>query len=243
MASKNNKCWAIIPAAGTGSRMGADIPKQYLTLCGKTLIEHVITRFTSHPRISGVVVAIATNDQYWRQLKFLSAKPVIKTRGGAERCLSVLSALEALAGKANDDDWVLVHDAARPCLRTTDLDLLINTLDGHPVGGLLAIPVRDTMKRSDAGGHVCETVDREGLWHALTPQMFRLGLLKQALHNAIDTGNLVTDDASAIELSGQSPLLVEGHADNIKVTRAEDLPLAEMFMNLQLKETSKGKQT
>ena len=153
--------------------------------------------------------------------------------GGAERCHSVLNGLRLLTPRAHDDDWVLVHDAARPCVRVEDISLLIERLRDHPVGGLLGLPVADTMKRADAAGNVLETVPRDGLWRALTPQMFRLGLLRAALERALDNGLLVTDEAQAVEAAGQVPCMVEGHADNIKITRAQDLVLAQLYLQQQ----------
>ena len=226
-------CWVVIPAAGAGRRMGAAIPKQYLDLAGLPVLEHSLRLFLDHPRIRGLAVALDPTDERWDGLPSARHPVVLRVPGGSERCHSVLNALDALAGRAERDDWVLVHDAARPCLRRADLDRLIATLDGHPVGGLLGIPVRDTMKAADAGGEVQRTVPREGLWHAFTPQMFRLGPLQEALTRALAAGQLVTDDASAMELAGLRPLLVEGHADNLKITRPEDLPLAHFYLTQQ----------
>jgi 2-C-methyl-D-erythritol 4-phosphate cytidylyltransferase len=230
------KYWAVIPAAGAGSRMGPGKPKQYLPLAGKTVIGHSILRFCKHPLISGIVVALSPQDEYWDKLfgncaKAKCPKTVIRAEGGAERCHSVLNALEALAEQADEQDWVLVHDAARPCLHAEDIDCLINALSNHPVGGLLAVPVRDTMKRSDSKGEVQETVERENLWHALTPQMFRLGDLRDALSKAVSDGVEVTDEASAMEYVGKHPKLVTGKLDNIKITHPEDMALAEFFIN------------
>ncbi len=223
------KYWGVIPAAGTGSRMEADIPKQYLKIAGKTILEHTLSRFFQHPDITGVVVAIAADDPYWEQLNLSSDQLLIKARGGAERCHSVLSALKALEKVADQKDWVLVHDAARPCLRNEDIDKLISEVSGHEVGGLLAAPVRDTMKRA-TDNLVTETVDRTGLWHALTPQMFRLSDLKSALENTIQNKLIVTDEAQAMELMNKRPLLIEGHVDNIKITRPQDLALATHYL-------------
>ena len=148
-----------------------------------------------------------------------------------EQCHNVLNGLRAFTDKAKNNDWVLVHEAARHCLRIEDIDRIINNLDGHDVGGLLGLPVRDTMKRADSTGTIQETVDRGGLWHALTPQMFHLGVLIDSLENALSKDLLVTDEAQAIELNGLQPVLVEGHPDNIKITRNNDLALAELFLS------------
>ncbi|WP_455220044.1 2-C-methyl-D-erythritol 4-phosphate cytidylyltransferase [Kaarinaea lacus] len=223
--------WAVVPAAGSGSRMAANMPKQYLQIQGKAILEHTIERLITHPKIDGVVVALAADDQQWDELQFHTDKPIIKTLGGDERCHSVKNALYEVSRQGTEQDWVLVHDAARPCLRHEDLDKLINQLSDHMVGGLLAYPVKDTMKRSDDKQRVVETVERNQLWHALTPQMFRLHLLRDALNKAIEDGFLVTDEASAVEHAGYHPKLVEGRTDNIKITTPEDLSLAEFYLS------------
>jgi 2-C-methyl-D-erythritol 4-phosphate cytidylyltransferase len=226
--------WALIPAAGMGRRMGSDIPKQYLSLGGRTVLEHTLDALAWHPDISGLVLVHGIDDPRAATLPDrVQGKPLLRAHGGAERSDSVLSGLERLAGLASGQDWVLVHDAARPCLRREDLDRLIETLREHPVGGLLGVPVRDTMKRADGRNAVRETVNRDGLWHALTPQMFRLGPLRAALRAAQARGLPVTDEASAMELAGHTPLLVEGHGDNLKITRPEDLALAEFYLRQQ----------
>ncbi|MCF6211732.1 MAG: 2-C-methyl-D-erythritol 4-phosphate cytidylyltransferase [Gammaproteobacteria bacterium] len=214
--------------------MQADRPKQYLPLLGKTVIEHTLQCLLVHPRISGAVIAISSDDGWWPEIKIKMDTPLWVTEGGAERCHSVLNALQALSAQAADQDWVLVHDAARPCLRSEDIDELIRRCEAHPVGGLLAVPVKDTLKRADAARNVRETVDRNQLWHAQTPQMFRLGPLRDALQQALAANALVTDEASAMELAGHAPLLVEGHADNIKITRPEDLVLAGLYLKYLL---------
>lgn len=228
-------CWAVIPAAGIGSRMAGDRPKQYLPLAGKTVIEHSLNTLLSHASIAGAVVAISPQDTYWKALDFRTEKPLWIASGGEERCDSVLNALQLLAEHANDTDWVLVHDAARPCLRQADLGALIQQCQSHPVGGLLAVPVKDTIKRSvqqdpDGLTEVGETVERNFLWHAQTPQMFRLSALRQALSAALKAGVVITDEASAMEWAGHAPLLVEGHDDNLKITRGDDLTLAKMIL-------------
>jgi len=225
--------WAVIPAAGIGKRMGSEIPKQYLELNGKAIILHTLDRLLQHPAIQGAVVALSRHDGWWEHLPLRCDKPVITVEGGIERCHSVLNALYELANRAEDEDWVLVHDAARPCLLPADLDNLINTLQDDEVGGLLGLPVRDTMKRAESNNRVVDTVEREGLWHALTPQMFRLGSLRSALENALEAKQFVTDEASAMEHAGFQPLLVEGSATNIKITRPEDLALAGFYLQQQ----------
>lgn len=223
----------MVPAAGVGARVGSDRPKQYLTLARRTVIEHSLARLLDHPVITGAVVAISTNDTYWAGLQYRHAKPVLVVAGGRERCDSVLNALRVLKDIAGNHDWVLVHDAARPCVRAADINNLIHLCREHPVGGILAIPVMDTIKRVDAAGVIDATIDRSSLWRAQTPQMFRLGALHGALEQALDAGAVVTDEASAMEWDGQWPLLVEGCADNIKITRPEDLALAEFYLQAE----------
>ncbi len=233
--SKANKYFSVVPAACVGSRMGAAVPKQYLRLHGKTVIEHSLTRLCAHPLIEGVVVAISADDQYWPQQRLPDPNKIHVAQGGAERCHSVLNGLQLLSGIADADDWVLVHDAARPCLHPDDITHMIEALRDHPVGGLLGVPVADTVKRTNPEGDVLQTVSRDNLWRALTPQMFRLGQLQQALQSALDEHFLVTDEASAMEHAGFIPRMVEGRADNIKITRPEDLSLAELYLAQQEK--------
>ena len=224
--------WAIVPAAGIGKRMGSTIPKQYLPLAGRPVIAWTLDTLLHHPRINGLVVAIGAEDEWWPEVaaSLADIKPLRVVTGGAERCHSVLNGLEALRQHADLTDWVLVHDAARPCLAVADLDRLMNELADDPVGGLLAAPVRDTLKQADSAGRVATTVDRSRLWHALTPQMFRLGRLRDALNAALARGLLVTDEAGAMEAAGFAPRLIEGRADNVKITRPEDLALAEFYL-------------
>ncbi len=226
-------CWAIIPAAGTGTRMGVNTPKQYLPLLGKTVLEHTLQRFCDHPAVNGVVVVLAENDHYWKTVSPATNQKIHTTTGGLKRCHSVLNGLRYLENIAQADDWVMVHDAARPCIRPKDLDKLIHAASGCPDGAILAVPVRDTMKRAGIDSKISETVSRDDLWHALTPQMFRLSTLKTALKNAIEKNIPVTDEAQAVELTGLRPLLVEGHADNIKITHQADLALAETYLAQQ----------
>ena len=216
--------WAVIPAAGVGARMAADRPKQYLQLGGRTILEHSLGCFLDQPSLKGLVVSLAVDDPYWPNLACAADPRIQRADGGAERSGSVLNALLQLnALGAGDDDWVLVHDAARPNLSREDLDTLLMQLADDPVGGLLAVPARDTLKRVDKRGRVVETIDRSLIWQAYTPQMFRLGALHRALADSLVADALITDEASAMEWSGQAPRLVEGRADNIKVTRPEDL--------------------
>jgi len=226
--------YVVIPAAGSGRRFAASVPKQYAALAGSTVIEHALAPFEADPDCAGIVVAIAADDDAWPQIAARRSRLIESTAGGEHRALSVRNALRALAGRARDDDWVMVHDAARPCFTSTDLQLLKTELAAHPVGGLLAMPLADTVKKALEPGtrasHVDITVDRDGLWRAATPQVFRLGVLMRALEAALDAQRSPTDEAQAIEWAGQRPRLVAGRADNIKVTTADDLRLAAAIL-------------
>lgn len=233
--SKTDKVWAVVPAAGIGSRMRSDKPKQYLLLNNKPVLQHTLERLASHPQIKGIVVALADNDPWWPDLNLELDCELLLAKGGSERADSVLSALHALAMHTEDDPWVMVHDAARPCLRHEDIDGMLSTLMTHQVGGILGVPVTDTVKRADNQNTIVETVDRHGLWRAATPQMFHLKLLSKSLEVAAKQGLTVTDEASAMELAGWQPMMVEGHQDNIKITVPQDLALAALFMQQQIK--------
>ncbi|NGP53605.1 2-C-methyl-D-erythritol 4-phosphate cytidylyltransferase [Thioalkalivibrio sp. XN8] len=223
------RAWAVVPAAGSGRRMGAATAKQYLPLRGRPLLAHALAPLLGCKRIEAVVLVVAPDDNGWREA--VAPGPRLLTApGGPERCHSVLNGLAALADRAADDDWVLVHDAARPCLPAEDVEALFEQLEQDPVGGLLALPLADTLKQADDQGHVLGTVPREGLWRALTPQMFRYGLLRQALAAAIESGDHVTDEAAAMELAGHRPALVAGSGSNLKVTTPADLALAEAVL-------------
>jgi 2-C-methyl-D-erythritol 4-phosphate cytidylyltransferase len=224
------KIWAVVPAAGRGSRFGGDVPKQYLHAAGRSLIEHVLRALLAHPRIAGVVVALPPDDARWPGWDVLEGKPVLRCLGGTERADSVLAALDALPDEAGHDALVLVHDAARPCLVQADLDALIERALAHPDGAILAAPVRDTLKRADASGAIAGTQSREGLWRALTPQAARRGVLAHALRAAREAGVQVTDEAMALERIGLHPALVEGREDNIKVTTPADLAVVEFLL-------------
>jgi 2-C-methyl-D-erythritol 4-phosphate cytidylyltransferase len=227
----------VIPAAGSGRRFSASAPKQYAALGSSTVIEHALAPFEADPDCAGIVVALAPDDSTWPQIASRRTRVIRTAQGGAERAHSVRNALLSLVSHARDDDWVMVHDAARPCLAAADIETLKRELAPHPVGGLLAIPLADTLKRALEPGakvtHVDDTIDRNGLWRAVTPQVFRLGMLLRALDAAITTQQLPTDEAQAIEWTGQRPRLVAGRADNIKVTTAEDLALAGAILGLR----------
>ncbi|MBL8269606.1 2-C-methyl-D-erythritol 4-phosphate cytidylyltransferase [Steroidobacter sp.] len=225
-----SRFWVIVPAAGSARRMGAAVPKQYLSLAGRSVIEWSLAPFLAHQRTAGIVVVLAEQDARWTQTGLAGNAKITTASGGAERMDSVLAGLKALQGRATAEDWVLVHDAARPCLTTTDVDKLLSELSDDPVGGLLAAPVVDTLKRADASGRVAQTVTREKLWRALTPQMFRRDVLQRALEAALASGVAVTDEAQAVEALGLQPKLVAGCADNIKITLPEDLLRAERIL-------------
>ena len=261
--------WLVMPAAGVGRRFGHVRPKQYAPLQGRTVIEWALTPFLTDPKCAGAAISLASDDPYWNELAERLAKmpgrtaDIIVAGGGAERSQSVRKGLEALAGRATADDWVLVHDAARPCLSGHDLQQLLQRLGPHPVGGILATPAADTLKRAcvetraatvgpagqstqspatameapattvppPPGPEIDQTVDRAGLWRALTPQMFRYQMLSDALDRALATGRLPTDEAQALEWIGAHPVLVQGSAANIKITSADDLVLAAALLN------------
>lgn len=213
--------------------MQSDIPKQYLKLNDRPVIEHTINRLLTLPQVKGIVVSLQADDPYWPDINIAHDKPVIIAPGGAERCNSVMNALQELASRPEykpDTSWVLVHDAVRPCVSLTDIEHLIDVAAGTESGGLLAMPVRDTMKRQDNAQCVQQTIDRSGLWHALTPQLFACARLSAALASALADGFMVTDESSAMEHAGYRPRLVPGREDNIKITRPGDLRLAELYM-------------
>ena len=231
MSDTESSLWAVVPAAGVGKRMNTDIPKQYLPLAGSTVIENTVATLLDISGLAGIVIALGTDDDWWDETRFAGHAMVHRVSGGTERANSVLNALSELKNKAHDEDWVLVHDAARPCVRKDDIQCLIDSCKTHSVGGILGMPVRDTMKLADAEQQILKTVPRDNLWHAFTPQMFRLGMLADAIEGALEAGFAITDEASAVEWAGYSPLLVEGTADNIKITRPEDLALAEFYLS------------
>lgn len=226
----------LIPAAGSGSRMEAALPKQYLPLLGKPLIAHTIAVFEAAARINSIHVVISADDAWWDELNISCGPRVSLHRcGGASRAATVLNGLQAMAGLWHEDDWVLVHDAARPGLSQDSLARLLDTLQDDATGGLLAIPLADTLKRADAAQRVQRTEPREQLWQAQTPQMFRYGLLKQALQQA---GGAPTDEAQAVEALGYSPRLVTGELRNLKITFPQDLAIAEAILLADAKENT-----
>ena len=231
----NPELWLVVPAAGIGQRMNSECPKQYLAIANRFILDITLSRLLDNAPFKGCMVPLSVQDHWWPDSESAKDNRIQTCTGGKERADSVLSALHALDEQADDNDWVLVHDAARPCLHPHDLANLIDTLFEHPVGGLLAAPVTDTLKQAGEGvtPEVEQTVDRSRLWRALTPQMFRFGALRAALESALENGHAVTDESSAMEFSGNMPLLVEGRADNLKITVPSDLALAEFILGRQ----------
>lgn len=226
--------WAVVPAAGSGRRMGGTVPKQYLEFQRRTIIEHCLDRLLSHPGIDGMVLVLDDNDERWDALEYQSPKPLFTTFGGVERQHSVYSGLTTLQYRCGNDVLALVHDAARPLVSHHDLGNVIRAARANEAGAILACPVTDTLKRRNDAGFIEGTVSREGLWRALTPQVFHLAPLLNGLKQAIDDGVIVTDEAHALERAGYRPALVEGSADNLKITTPGDLRLAEMIWLDQL---------
>lgn len=225
--------WVVVPAAGVGARMGGDLPKQYLQLGGKTILEHTLERLLTIPSVAGVVVALAKDDALWPSLA-ISRHPLIhRVDGAAERAGSVLNGLTYLQDKLQPQDWVLVHDAARPCVSLASIALLCESLLQDAVGGILAVPVSDTLKQLGAGSSIATTVDRRSLWRAQTPQLFRHKLLRDCLIQALADSETITDESSALEVCGYSPKVIEGREDNIKITRPDDLLLAAFILQQQ----------
>lgn len=234
--------WLVMPAAGRGRRIATDIPKQYLTLAGRSMIEWALAPFLADGRCLGAMLALSKDDPHWAGCRSRLARPVFETEGGAERADSVRAALEALCARGvSEKAWVLVHDAARPCVSGSEIDALIGAVtrqgEADQAGGLLAVPLADTLKRGQLGASAVqgvtsvETLAREGLWRALTPQMFRLGALRAALQAAAARGRVPTDEAQAMEWQGATPVLVSGESSNIKVTTAADLSIAESLLH------------
>lgn len=224
------RCWGVLPAAGVGARMGGDTPKQYLEVAGTTIVEYSLRALLASEQLSGVVVALHPEDRRASELTVFSDPRVQRVTGGAERSDSVLAALDMLAQRAAPDDWVLVHDAARPCLQVGDIARLIERVTATGTGGILAEPIVDTVKQADEDALVLRTLDRNSLWRAQTPQMFRLGELRGALARAASEGLPLTDEASAMEQAGYPVQLVPGSARNLKITVPADLPLAAWYL-------------
>jgi len=229
--AKKPRYWAIIPAAGLGLRMGADRPKQYLRVHDKTILSYAVECLASHALIEKVMVVLHADDLYWSEHEFTHGQKIITTIGGDTRAQSVLNGLQQLREFADKADWVCVHDAARPLLTHALVDQLCQQIKGHPVGGLLGVPVSDTLKQTDDQGVVINTLPREKVWQAQTPQCFRYQLLLDALTQALQKGVVITDESSAIEQAGFKPQMVLGDESNIKITRPADLELAQSLLS------------
>ncbi len=225
--------WAIVPAAGIGRRMRAKVPKQYLNLNGRPIIETSLARISSLTYVRQIVVMLNPEDTVWPTLGLEQNPKIVCQYGGENRYQTVLNGLRYLSSQAHDDDWVLVHDAARPCVRRSDIDTLFEQIADHPVGGLLGAPVDNTLKRIDGQQEVSGTVDRVDVWNAFTPQVFRFRLLLDALETADKGQKTVTDESTAVEALGYRPKMVPGNRDNIKITHPNDLNLAAQILSSQ----------
>ncbi|MFC3150446.1 2-C-methyl-D-erythritol 4-phosphate cytidylyltransferase [Litoribrevibacter euphylliae] len=237
--ASNKELWALVPASGIGSRMQSDRPKQYLTINNRTVLDLTLTRLLAVPGLYGIMLVLSEDDDYWSLSQFASHPKIHTAVGGGERFHSVLNGLKALQSLASDQAWIMVHDAARPCVRVSDIENLIGSAT-QADGGLLGIPAKDTVKQVNTGQsqdglhRVNSTVDRSKIWLAYTPQMFRLGQLRHAIEQSIEKQSMITDDASAMEMAGFEPIMVEGASDNIKITHPQDLSLAEWYLTKQV---------
>jgi len=243
---KLKKVWVVIPAAGIGKRMQSDIPKQYLKINDKPVLEHTLNCFLFHPDVAGIIVVLNTDDYYWKNIKLSSShdKPIYTVEGGKERSDSVMQGLDYLSmvEQLPDDSWVMVHDAARPCLVDKDINSLLSIRAENNVGGILASPVRDTMKRAVSNESIIfNTESRDDLWHALTPQLFRIGELKDAINHCLEKNITITDESSALEAMGKEVELVEGSMNNIKITQQSDFEMATLLLTSLQASTSQGK--
>lgn len=225
--------WVVVPAAGIGTRFASETPKQYAPLAGESVLQHALRPLFLHPKLDAVVIALAPNDKYFAGLEMRThGTQLDRVEGGNSRAQSVLNGLQFLQGKAKQNDFVLVHDAARPCLRRSEIDALLAACEDEPVGAILALPMNDTVKRV-TDHKIIETVDRTTLWRAVTPQMFRFGVLFDALTAALEANYEITDEASAVERAGLSVSIVEADASNIKITRQQDVSIAESLLSLE----------
>ena len=225
--------WAIVPAAGSGQRFGAELAKQFHSIGDKLVADHTLGRLLTISKLQKILVPCNPGAESWAQVSALKDQRVELLAGGAERFHSVLNGLRALANIAGSDDWVLVHDMARPCVTSADINKLIEQVDGHSVGGILAAPISDTLKQVTSDSAIKKTLDRSEYRGAQTPQMFRYGLLVRALETMLEEQQLPTDEASAIEYLGEQAMIVEGRRDNIKITHREDLVIAQAIMGYQ----------
>jgi len=243
-----HKVWVVIPAAGIGKRMQSDIPKQYLKINNKTVLEHTLNCFLFHAEVAGIIVVLHSDDHHWKTIKLNSNHdvPIYTVEGGKERSDSVMQGLDYLlmVERLAEDNWVMVHDAARPCLIEKDINSLLSIRSDVSVGGILASPVRDTMKRAvnKKGKEIISTTEsRDNLWHALTPQMFRIGELKTAINHCLEKGISITDESSAIEAVGKQVELVEGSMNNIKITQQSDFEMATLLLSATIDSNTNNK--
>lgn len=227
-----HKIWAVIPAAGSGSRFSKTELKQYQMIQGQTVLEHTVSRLNDLP-LSGYVLAISADDSVAKTLNLAQPDKAHFCVGGAERVHSVLNALTYLSQFALPDDLVFVHDAARPCVTQDCLNHLVNTAIQENCSAILAIPVRDTLKLVEQENNIEKTVSRDYLWQAQTPQISKLGILKDAIEKALQDGITITDEASALEYVGETVKVVQGRSDNIKITYSDDLELAKLILTVQ----------
>jgi len=239
------KVWVVIPAAGIGKRMQSDVPKQYLKINNKTVLEHTLNCFLFHPDVAGIIVVLNSDDYYWKNIKLSSNhdKPIYTVEGGKERSDSVVQGLDYLlmVEQLAEDSWVMVHDAARPCLIEKDINSLLSIRTKESAGGILASPVRDTMKRAVTNKNIIsKTESREDLWHALTPQLFRIGELKDAITTCQEKDISITDESSALEATGKQVELVEGSMNNIKITQQSDFEMATLLLTSSQTSTPQG---
>jgi 2-C-methyl-D-erythritol 4-phosphate cytidylyltransferase len=239
-SSSGPRYWIVIPAAGVGKRIQAstanNTPKQYLQIQGRTILEHTIVRLQQINNLAGIVLVLGENDDWWSQLNATLPGEIITTTGGEQRANSVYNGLQALKNVASAKDWILVHDAIRPCVSLQDISTLCSELTDMETGGLLASPVRETLKKVSSNMMVESTVPREDYWLAATPQMFRYGVLIEAIEKALLDNVQITDEAHAMEYAGHSVKVVQGSADNIKITHVEDIFMAQQILNKQARQ-------
>tara|TARA_R110002012_G_scaffold74949_3_gene189729 strand:- start:3370 stop:4098 length:729 start_codon:yes stop_codon:yes gene_type:complete len=231
MSNSLGQFTVVLPAAGVGKRMQSSCPKQYLAIENKTILEHTVARLLSHEAIAHVVIALGENDEYFQSTSLVNNKNITCVVGGKERVDSVLAGLRSL--NSNNQPWVLVHDAARPCVKHQDITQLISYCIAHDHGAILASPVRDTMKQANSEQLVAMTLERSHMWHALTPQMYKTAELTAAITSALTNDIEITDESSAMEALGYASGLVKGSSDNIKITQPEDIALAKFILNQQ----------
>ncbi len=230
LSSTSDHFWFIVPAAGIGKRMGASSPKQYLPLGDKLVLEHTLEVLLSIDGLAGIVVALNPSDHLWHDLPVSQHEKIHTVTGGIERADSVMAALDYLGEKVTASHWVLVHDAARPCVHRESIYSMIGALKDDAIGGILGVPSSDTLKEIDQQGIIEHTLNREVIWQAQTPQMFRYGILQESLRQALEQGYAITDEASAVEKMGHCVKIISGRQDNIKITRPNDLYMAKAIL-------------